>query len=174
MSALLDYRLEGRNGLDFPKEAVQKGYNIPVIFLTGQGDYEVDMEAMELGAADFLYKNKIDADMLDRSIRYALERRKAEENKLRLAAVVETSNDAIYVLTTDGAVASWNPGAERIYGYQAGGDRRAGRLHGLLSSRNANGLNSSGSLERSQSGEAVANFHTISPSPKTASPSLFP
>lgn len=71
---LLDYRLEGRNGLDFLREVVQKGYNIPIIFLTGQGDYEVDVEAMQLGASDFLHKNKIDGSMLDRSIRYALER----------------------------------------------------------------------------------------------------
>jgi two-component system, cell cycle sensor histidine kinase and response regulator CckA len=115
---LLDYRLEGRNGLDFLREVVQKGYNIPVIFLTGQGDYEVDVEAMQLGASDFLYKNKIDGDMLERSIRYALERRKAEENRLRLAAIVESSNDAIYSVTMEGVILSWNPSAERIYGFK--------------------------------------------------------
>ena len=115
---LLDYRLEGRNGLDFLREVVQKGYNIPIIFLTGQGDYEVDVEAMQLGASDFLYKNKIDGDMLERSIRYALERRKAEESRIRLAAIVESSNDAIYSVSMEGIVLSWNPGAERIYGFK--------------------------------------------------------
>ncbi len=114
---ILDYRLEGRNGIDFLKEVVQRGYTIPVIFLTGQGDYEVDVEAMQLGAADFLHKNKIDGAILERSIRYALERRKAEENRLRLAAIVESSNDAIYSMTLDGIILSWNPGAKRIYGY---------------------------------------------------------
>ncbi len=116
---LLDFRLEGRDGLDFLREITKKGYNIPVIFLTGQGDYEVDVEAMQLGASDFLYKNKIDGDMLERSIRYALERRKAEESRLRLAAIVESSNDAIYSVTLEGVILSWNPGAERIYGFKA-------------------------------------------------------
>jgi two-component system, cell cycle sensor histidine kinase and response regulator CckA len=115
---LLDYRLEGRNGLDFLREVAQKGYNIPIIFLTGQGDYEVDVEAMQLGASDFLYKNKIDGDMLERSIRYALERRKAEESRFRLASIVESSNDAIYSVTLEGVILSWNPGAERIYGFK--------------------------------------------------------
>lgn len=114
---LLDYRLKGRNGLDFLKEVVKSAHNIPVIFLTGQGDYEVDVEAMQLGAADFLYKNKIDGDILERTIRYALERRKGEENKLRLASIIETSNDAIYTVTLEGVILSWNPGAQRIYGF---------------------------------------------------------
>jgi len=111
---LLDYRLEGRNGLDFLREVVEKGYNVPVIFLTGQGDYEVDVEAMQLGASDFLNKNKIDGDMLERSIRYALERRKSEENRLRLASIVESSNDAIYSVNFEGVILSWNPGAQEF------------------------------------------------------------
>ncbi len=115
---LLDYRLEGRNGLDFLREVVQKGYNIPIIFLTGQGDYEVDVEAMQLGASDFLHKNKIDGSMLDRSIRYALERKKADEYRFRLATIVESSNDAIYSVTLEGVILSWNPGAKRIYGFE--------------------------------------------------------
>src|SRR5437773_1054549 len=58
---LLDYRLQGKNGIDFLREANQKGYTTPIIFLTGLGDYNIDLEAMQLGAADFLNKNKIDA-----------------------------------------------------------------------------------------------------------------
>jgi two-component system, cell cycle sensor histidine kinase and response regulator CckA len=116
---LVDYKLGPDSGLEFLREAIQKEKcAAPIILLTGFGDHELDLEAMGLGAADFLNKNKLDPDVLERSIRYALERKRAEENRLRLAAVVETSNDAIYVLTEDGAVVSWNPGAERIYGYK--------------------------------------------------------
>ncbi len=115
---LLNYRLEGRNGLDFLQEVAQKGYDISVIFLALEEGHDVDMEAMRLGASDFLYKNKIDSDMLDRSIRYARERRKAEENRLRLATIVESSNDAIYSVTLEGVILSWNPGAEKIYGFK--------------------------------------------------------
>ena len=155
---LLDYRLEGRNGLDFLREAIQKGNSIPIIFLTGQGDYEVDLEAMQLGASDFLYKNKIDGQTLEKSIRYALERRKAEENRMRLSFIVESSNDAIYTVTLEGVVLSWNPGARNIYGYlpeEVGGrdisilvpEGRKGEFHGLL--------------ERVKGGEALGNFTTL-------------
>jgi len=45
------------------------------------------------------------------------ERKRAEEDRVRLAAIVETSNDAIMGLSVDGAITIWNQGAERLYGY---------------------------------------------------------
>lgn len=69
----LDYRLDGRDGLEFLREATEKGCKIPIIFLTGAGSYEIDLQAMRLGAADYLSKNEISASILDRSIRDAIE-----------------------------------------------------------------------------------------------------
>ncbi len=80
---LLDYRLGDRDGLELLQEATAKGYRVPVIFFTGCGDYRVDMEAMRAGAADFLIKSEISSALLERSIRYTLERRQAEEALLR-------------------------------------------------------------------------------------------
>lgn len=47
------------------------------------------------------------------------ERKKAEEKIIRLANIVESSDDAIASLTLDGIVTSWNKGAEKVYGYSA-------------------------------------------------------
>jgi PAS domain S-box-containing protein len=47
------------------------------------------------------------------------ERKEAEVDRARLAAIVECSEDAIVSKTTDGIVINWNPGAERLYGYSA-------------------------------------------------------
>lgn len=75
---LLDYRLGERNGLELMREAVKKGCEVPVIVLTGQGGYEVDMEAMKAGAADYLVKGQIGADLLARSIRYSIAHKRTE------------------------------------------------------------------------------------------------
>lgn len=80
---LLDYRLGEESGLELLRKAVQRGCKAPIIFLTGFGDYEVDVRAMKAGAADYLVKGYINGPLLERSIRYAIERRRAE-NQLKL------------------------------------------------------------------------------------------
>jgi diguanylate cyclase len=82
---LLDYRLGESNGLDLLRQGIENGCNAPMILLTGQDDREVDMEAMNSGAADYLVKGKIDSALLERSIRYAVEHRRAEERVMRAA-----------------------------------------------------------------------------------------
>ncbi len=84
---LLDYQLGGRDGLELLQEAIAAGCKAPIILLTGQGDDAVDREAMKAGAADFLVKGQADARLLERSIRYAMERRRIEQMKDRLLAL---------------------------------------------------------------------------------------
>lgn len=75
---LLDFRLGGKTGLDLLKSAMEMGCKGPVIVLTGQGDRRVDLAVMESGAVDYLIKEKIDAETLERAIRYAIHRKRAE------------------------------------------------------------------------------------------------
>ncbi len=76
---LLDYQLGDHTGLDLLHEMNGKGSTVPVIFLTGHADYGVDVEAMRAGASDYLVKGQISADLLERSIRYAIERKRLED-----------------------------------------------------------------------------------------------
>jgi two-component system, OmpR family, phosphate regulon sensor histidine kinase PhoR len=85
---LLDYRLGDQNGIELIRDAIAKGCQAPIIFLTGQGDYEVDIEAMRAGAADYLAKGQLSADLLERSVRYAIERKRTERTLRR-------TNDAL-------------------------------------------------------------------------------
>ncbi len=83
---LLDYRLGERTGLELLREALEGGCNLPVILLTGHGDREVDVEAMKAGAMDYLVKGQADPALLERSIRYAIERKRVDQLKDRLIA----------------------------------------------------------------------------------------
>jgi signal transduction histidine kinase len=83
---LADYRLGNHNGIQLLRDLLSRGCKAPVILLTGQGDREIDFAAMEAGAADFLNKTQLTADMLERTIRYAVAQRKSEEQRLTLMA----------------------------------------------------------------------------------------
>lgn len=80
---LLDYRLGMHNGLELLREASARNVKIPIIFLTGQGDRILDVEAMNAGAADYLVKGQLDSAKLERSIRYAIQQRRFEEERIR-------------------------------------------------------------------------------------------
>lgn len=71
---LVDYQLGSHSGLDLLRETVVQECSAPVIMLTGQGSYDIDLSAMELGAADYLEKSELTLPLLERSIRYAIER----------------------------------------------------------------------------------------------------
>jgi diguanylate cyclase (GGDEF)-like protein len=73
---LMDFRLGARDGLQMLSEIDQGEPGTPVILLTGQDSRDLDVMAMEAGAADYLVKGKIDAPLLERSIRFALERQR--------------------------------------------------------------------------------------------------
>ncbi|MCX8092071.1 MAG: PAS domain-containing protein [Verrucomicrobiae bacterium] len=74
---LLDYRLGDRDGLELLRDAIAGGCQMPIIMLTGLGRPEVDEAAMRAGAADYLVKNGLQAAELERTIRYAIERKRA-------------------------------------------------------------------------------------------------
>jgi signal transduction histidine kinase len=92
--ALFDFRLGARTGLELLRAARERRCTAPVILMTGQGDLEVDLQAMQSGAADYLVKGEIDAALLERSIRYAIQQQRMEEERIRLAREQEARSQA--------------------------------------------------------------------------------
>ncbi|MGQ0648283.1 MAG: diguanylate cyclase [Gemmatimonadaceae bacterium] len=77
--ALVDYNLGSETGIELLRAAFARGCTTPIIMLTGQDDRATDLDAMHAGAADFLVKGRVTAEMLERAIRYARERRRLLE-----------------------------------------------------------------------------------------------
>jgi PAS domain S-box-containing protein len=86
------------------------------------------------------------------------ERKRAEQERARLAAIVEQSDDAILSETLDGVITSWNRGAEQLYGYRA--DEVLGRSRALLIPPDRQD-ELSGMQTRLRRGERIDHFETV-------------
>jgi two-component system cell cycle sensor histidine kinase/response regulator CckA len=86
------------------------------------------------------------------------ERKRAEENRVRLASIVESSEDAIIGKTLDGIVMSWNRAAERMFGYTP--EEAIGKPIGLLIPQDHPDEESQISA-RVKRGEHVTHFETV-------------
>ncbi|MEI9951525.1 MAG: response regulator [Pseudomonadota bacterium] len=75
---LVDYRLGADTGLSLIEQAITQGFRGPMILLTGCGDHDVDARAMKAGAADYLVKDQLTPQLMERVIRHSIARRAAE------------------------------------------------------------------------------------------------
>ncbi|WP_203790820.1 PAS domain-containing hybrid sensor histidine kinase/response regulator [Paractinoplanes rishiriensis] len=95
--------------------------------------------------------------LVSAAVRDITERRRAAEAQNRLATIVQSSHDAIMGKTLDGVITSWNPGAERLYGYTA--DEMIGRNAEELFPA-ARRASEAGILARIGRGERVEQYQT--------------
>ncbi len=121
---LLDLSLPDSSGLETVSRMRTAASRAPLVVLSGHEDEEVALKALHMGAQDYLIKGQGDGNLIARSIRYAIERQRTEEelrsSEERFRLLVEGVEDyAIFMLDPDGRVASWNEAAERMKGYEA-------------------------------------------------------
>jgi diguanylate cyclase (GGDEF)-like protein/PAS domain S-box-containing protein len=101
----------------------------PVVVLSGQDDEDVALQALQSGAQEYLIKGQGDGDLIARSIRYAIERQRADEelrqNEERFRSLVQKASDVITILDSDGTIRYDSPAIEHLLGYEQG--ERVGR-----------------------------------------------
>jgi PAS domain S-box-containing protein len=116
---LMDIILQGEiDGIE-AAEQIHTRCHIPVVFLTAYSDRETLDRANATQPYGYLLKPFEDRE-LNSTIQIALSRYKATvELRSQLAAIVESSDDAIIGKTWDDIIASWNSGAQKIFGYSA-------------------------------------------------------
>ncbi len=96
----LDYRLGAMTGLELLEEAIAGGCYKPIVLLTGKGNTEIDRKTIEAGAYDYLIKGEINAEKLERCIRYATERYKTFkevlDNEIKYRLIFENAINVIF------------------------------------------------------------------------------
>lgn len=97
---LIDYRLGPMSGLDLLANFDLSARDQPFIILTGAGDSRLEERAMLIGVADYLVKGSFSVDILSRVLRYSLQRKRMEIQRLQHLQEVNKSKDEFISLAS--------------------------------------------------------------------------
>ena len=118
---LLDLSLPDAHGLETVTQANAAAPRLPIVVLTGLEDEALAVQAVRHGAQDYLVKRQVNGQLLVRAIRYAVERKRAEEAVLaseeNYRTLFDTSPDGIVITTLDGQVVDANRAFQEMLGY---------------------------------------------------------
>jgi len=132
-AALVDYYLGAESGIDLIRAAGDAGVDCPFILLTGMSNPDLDRQALQAGAADYLVKGELTPALLERALRYAIKqhqsqqqhhqqeqaaRRLVEQQKNWYETVLHSSPQAMLVVDVHMTLIFQNPRAEEIFGLE--------------------------------------------------------
>ena len=118
-AVISDYQMPGKDGIQFLKELRANRNSIPFIIFTGKGREEVAIEALNLGANQYLNKTGDPATVyceLAHGIQQAVEKNKIEEELRRFSSAVKSSLDGVVICDMSGRIIEVNGAAARTYG----------------------------------------------------------
>lgn len=129
-AVLLDLSLPDSSGLATLRRVQQHPANPPTLVLTHLSDDAAAVQAVHEGAQDYLVKKELDGRLLERSIRYAIQRHQMlrqleqqtqtlRDSEASLRHIVTANADGMAVIDRDGTVRFVNPGAERLFARRA-------------------------------------------------------
>ncbi len=118
---LLDLSLPDGDGLDAIRQVYAVTPHLPVVILTGLDDETVAIRAVQEGAEDYLVKGQMDSNLLARAIRYAIERKRAQErlreSEEKYRTILENIEEGYYEVDLAGNLTFFNDSMCRIWGY---------------------------------------------------------
>ncbi len=107
---LVDYSLGDESGIALIRDLHERKIDTPMILMTGHGNREVDLQAMESGAVDYIDKGELRAATLERSVRYALRYydslRKVRDSESQLLRVLSTTPIGVFIAVDEQLVFS--------------------------------------------------------------------
>src|ERR1700683_3056365 len=120
---VLDLGLPDAQGVSAVRRTHAAAPHIPLVVLTGLDDEVMAAQALQEGAQDYLIKGEIDARSLLRSLRYAVERKNAEEalfvEKERAQVTLNSIGDAVICTDISGNITYLNLVAEKMTGWSS-------------------------------------------------------
>jgi PAS domain S-box-containing protein len=118
---LLDLNLPDSRGLETLSNLQRSAANIPIVIISGLADDHTTLEAVRHGAQDFLVKGEISGRILARVLRYAIERKQAEDALARSEAhyrqIIETAQEGIWTIDADNRTTLVNQRLADMLGY---------------------------------------------------------
>ena len=110
---LLDLKLRDSDGLATLSKVHARAMDLPIIVLTGEYGEELGPQTLKQGAQDYLTKGRVDRDILIRSIRYSIERKRQEAETKQL---VSSLPSILIGIDSDDLIRHWNSVAEQVFG----------------------------------------------------------
>ena len=114
---LLDLSLPDSRGLETFVRFQSKFPQLPAVILTGLDDEETAVQAAHAGAQDYFVKGTIAGPALGRSLKYAIERKKAQETIRLQAAALQAAANSIVITDSNGTILWSNHAFSQLTGY---------------------------------------------------------
>ena len=112
---LLDLNLPDSMGLDTVRATLAYAPSMPIVAISALDDRETALEAVALGAQDYLVKGEFDPPLLERTLRYAIERQHLrvvlDDRDAKMRQLIARNADGMVVTDEDGKIRFANPAA---------------------------------------------------------------